>query len=769
MQAPPSGLEEAPNGRDPADIDPGPASTDPDPAQGIEEGGQFADQAQALEQEAIAQAEDQTGREFTEEDVRVTSAEQNGQTQLEAELTETGQQQIEFEQFQREFQAEQELERRIQQQTDEQLTRGDDFTIDTRTRDDGQTVFSVDFERGPRDTDVSPSLSRGSESADVPDDGDGDMFSGAVSDAEDGLSRVAQLYTRNPNADVDLPGEGSIVNQARQDAAGADSDRFGDTDLTLPFTDIEVGETTAQAGQAFDENVAQPVGQVTGDIADLAQSGATVFGASNPTLLLAGATDPGQVETEFDEGDERVADVVRGEEADKSSDRAFERFAEGAGTGAANIANLPAVANTGIRAGEFAIEAGEQTAAGRGGEFAGAAAGAGVLVGARAAKAAKENPLEVSGQIAGSTVAAGAAIGTASRLAGSGAGRATSAAIQPGEELALAAARRAGRRSGGSSSSRIGSLFERGGGDSPSTSVRTVDRRPEDPGLSVPAESDTGGRLDNLRTFFGDDRGMGDMTLTTSRTRTDTDTSLDAPAESQLPPREAFSSDEEYARALARARAKDDLPPAEEFPNREQFASELDQRARQVADDGVFGQDSKTSFDSETTTDTAVETETQFDRPGRGQQTTATAATALRLESDVQTAAFAAGQTAQEATAAFGVDTVADTIAAPSLALDTNTVTETVTDTETATETTQDLQTDLRQDLDTGLRTRTRTTTRTDLLGESRREVEPEAFLEDAGGLMGLADDSAETTTRRFEYNIASPDDVLSGGEDIGL
>ncbi len=130
-------------GRDPENIEPA-DRPEPDPEQGLEAGGDgvpdpVADQAEQLEDQAIEQASEQ-GIDFEDEDVRVEREQRDGETVLRTELTETGQTELEREQFQREFQARRDVIVAADQQTEADLTVGSDFTVE-RTEDG----FDVDL------------------------------------------------------------------------------------------------------------------------------------------------------------------------------------------------------------------------------------------------------------------------------------------------------------------------------------------------------------------------------------------------------------------------------------------------------------------------------------------------------------------------------------------------------------------------------------------------------------------------------------------------
>jgi|GEM_PF-7106206 len=129
FQEPPEAVQTDSSGRNPENIESGPASQEQDPQQGVEEGGQFQEEARQAEFEFIQQAAGQ-GVNLTREEVRVSQTETDDGVALRVALNEAGQQEVEFENFQREFQAEQEAENELQNQTRADLVRGDDFEIE---------------------------------------------------------------------------------------------------------------------------------------------------------------------------------------------------------------------------------------------------------------------------------------------------------------------------------------------------------------------------------------------------------------------------------------------------------------------------------------------------------------------------------------------------------------------------------------------------------------------------------------------------------------
>jgi hypothetical protein len=128
----PGGQPDNDTGRDPDDIADGPASQDQTPEQGIEEDGSPAEQqtAQQAEQQFQDEFESQTGRELDDEDVRVTREQRNGQTVAVPELTDSGQEQLQFERNQRQLDARRDAIAQVDDQTEANLTAGDDLVVD---------------------------------------------------------------------------------------------------------------------------------------------------------------------------------------------------------------------------------------------------------------------------------------------------------------------------------------------------------------------------------------------------------------------------------------------------------------------------------------------------------------------------------------------------------------------------------------------------------------------------------------------------------------
>lgn len=108
---------------------------------------------------------------------------------------------------------------------------------------------------------------------------------------------------------------------------------------------------------------------------------------------------------------------------------------EGLGAIGDQALNLPQ------EAAEFTVHGAGEIASGRGGSFADDVADAAVGKAALVGQQASANPARFSGTLAGSAVASVGAIGAATRFSGPRTGRAVSVAIQPGEELAISAAR----------------------------------------------------------------------------------------------------------------------------------------------------------------------------------------------------------------------------------------------------------------------------------------------------------------------------------------
>jgi len=171
----------------------------------------------------------------------------------------------------------------------------------------------------------------------------------------------------------------------------------------------------------FRRDVSDPIGDVAGDVGDLVQSGAEVSAAGNPALALFGLSDPASIEEEVEEGPDRVRDVARAPENERSSRRAGEVFGEGLGEGAAGVANVPAFAVGGIELGEVGRAGAEAAADGEVGQFFNDASAAGAAQASDTARAAGDNPLQFGGQLVGGAavgfVAGGAAVSVGRRAA----------------------------------------------------------------------------------------------------------------------------------------------------------------------------------------------------------------------------------------------------------------------------------------------------------------------------------------------------------------
>lgn len=117
--------------------------------------------------------------------------------------------------------------------------------------------------------------------------------------------------------------------------------------------------------------------------------------------------------------------------------------ARGAVQGVGDIAAAPFDAFVaGKELGEFGAAGTEATLEGQGGEFLDRTEAEAVRRGTLIKQSIEADPANFASRVGASAVAAGGAIGGASRLGGARAARATSVAIQPGEELAISAARR---------------------------------------------------------------------------------------------------------------------------------------------------------------------------------------------------------------------------------------------------------------------------------------------------------------------------------------
>jgi len=422
----PSAPVQAPDdgGRDPADIEPGPASQpDPTPEQGLEENsiGGAKERAQEIEDEVITNLEEEVGREFSDEDVRINRVERDGEPDLfQPELTSTGQEQVDREQFQREFEAIQEVERQVQQRSDRQLTRGDDYEIES-TQVDGETQFSVDLNTGPRNTDVSPSLatgtgnqSRSSENSSEGTQQNGDVFSGAVSAAEQTLN-------------VDVPGDGSLVEEGSR-AVSESSEQFGDVELRIPEGSGDVARTVLapagpvgqslgsvvqanegrrsedvarEASDAFQSEVVDPAASAAGDFA-ASEAGDTFSEVAGSPGGQAALAPLGPVGTS-------IAAVQQSTDAADPTPSQRRALAEGSAQGLGDVADVAGTAVLAKEGAEVAIEGVEQAAQGRGTEYAGEVAAAGAFLGAQTAQYARNNPEQFTGQLVGGAVAGSSA------------------------------------------------------------------------------------------------------------------------------------------------------------------------------------------------------------------------------------------------------------------------------------------------------------------------------------------------------------------------
>lgn len=235
------------------------------------------------------------------------------------------------------------------------------------------------------------------------------------------------------------------------------------TDLPVPIDDITL------SGQTRDVELEQTEeGEV--EVTEAERFGDFDFGSVPETITLFG---PGGMTTEIDipggggefedftgalgdrlvEGGEAAGDVLARELVEErtvipgaiieerlTGDTSFTGSATQAVPGGVaaigdQVLNLPQ------ETAEFAHEGVGRTVEGEGAEFAGAVGGAALGTGILTAREARRDPGRFVGQLSGSAVAATGGIAGATRLAGPRAGRAISVAVQPGEELAITAAR----------------------------------------------------------------------------------------------------------------------------------------------------------------------------------------------------------------------------------------------------------------------------------------------------------------------------------------
>ncbi|QIO22409.1 hypothetical protein [Haloarcula sp. JP-L23] len=106
------------------------------------------------------------------------------------------------------------------------------------------------------------------------------------------------------------------------------------------------------------------------------------------------------------------------------------------------VGNLPRLGLTPIEAGEFVVEGAEAAATGEGGEFVERAGGAAAVTAAEMGVAAQQSPDRFLSTLGASTLGTAGILRGARAAGGARGARAAATTIQPGEELAIAAARR---------------------------------------------------------------------------------------------------------------------------------------------------------------------------------------------------------------------------------------------------------------------------------------------------------------------------------------
>lgn len=457
------------------------------------------EQARELEQEFVDQSDAAVAR----DDVRV--GEQDGQ--LVAQLTDTRQEEI---QQQQRISAEVGFERQLSDQLGEDVTAGEEFTVQEEQTEQGvrftpeltdEFVAQQQPER-PASTGIPESEYSGLETDQQPGRRDRDIFSGLVSGTEDALSEVAQV-SGGEGTRVEFRGEGSVVNVASQE----------DTDLTADLGPVsDAGDYLSGVGQDLQQDYIDPAASVAGPIVGQGITGNFGSPSASVASIETGYELSGQAaeQTGNEEAAETLTQASDEIEAGTPGTQMQARFGEGVVGGGASIANVPAIGGTVVDAAEFGVEAGGRTLEGEGGEFAQQAGGQAAVVGAQATQSAAENPAQTTGQLVGGLATSGGAIGGARALGGARAGRAASYAVQPGEEALLSAgrvgipgARRAastfsdvsvGESSGLDLTGSVRRSRERLGEATPDVSVRLT-RAPNAPPVDVASDVD----LPNVR------------------------------------------------------------------------------------------------------------------------------------------------------------------------------------------------------------------------------------------------------------------------------
>lgn len=306
----------------------------------------------------------------------------------------------------------------VQEQTEADLDPGEDFVVETEVTDEGVRADVELTDEGRREE------ARRS----------GDIFSGAVSAIEDGLTETRSWVHGDDTRRVEFQGEGSVINVA------ADEARNDEVDLTADLGPVsDAGDAASDAGEFLQRRAFGPFADASGDVAEMS---ATAFDQviSGERSIVLGPKSVNPDEEALEELQQQFRDLGRAPENEVQGPSTVERAGQGVGSGAA-ILNIPAVAGTVVDAGEVGVAGAQATASGRGGEFAQQAGGQAALIAGRATESAATNPAQFAGMLVGGVGVSAAAIRGAQALAGARAARATSFAIQPGEEIAISAAR----------------------------------------------------------------------------------------------------------------------------------------------------------------------------------------------------------------------------------------------------------------------------------------------------------------------------------------
>lgn len=659
------------------------------------------------------------------------------------------------------------LEQQLEDELGQDLERGEDFTVE-QTDDGFSSNLTGSFQRDQAASDIesqfeervgrdvsqdeftleqtndgfravptSDQLRQDLQEAQAPGRRDTDIFSGVVSGTEDALSEVAQVASGNESTRVEFQGEGSVVNVAAQET----------TDLTADLGPVsDFGDAATDVGGQINRKVIQPTAEVGGDVF------AVIHGAR---------------QADVDRVTTAAGNIVEGPKQE-SSTVAGEQFGEGVTSGGLSIANIPALTGTAVDAGEVVVEAGSRTVQGEGGEFAQQAAGQAAVTGARTTTAAVENPARTTGQVVGGLVTSGGLIGGARKLGGTRAGRAASYAIQPGEELALTAARR-GVPGATRVANAVGDVPVRSSGSGPDL-TSPVTRSRERLSRATP---------DLLRELAADERGQLQLSGR-GRRRGDSEefpseivsTDPDVGEGSRLPDApgapsvEPTSATQPFTQGGSRARQRvSDLSPRRSGEMQTEFAPRPEGRT-DTEFDPILGRE-RTKTEGQELQREAEQPQATVPESRFGVDEDLTPLLRAEVSAGVQETTTAAETGAlDEVTGVMSeTTTLEDTDLRVETAVEPATATETRTETrqETRTETGQETTTETR--LET--RTETRTEPRTELRLDTRQETntDTERLREEEDLITGAV--GGDVTKRLFEYGVASPEDVLSG--DIGV